>query len=98
MTLRLVAAGSVLAFAVAACSQSYAPAPVPVTGTTAQALRQSSFTPLPPLNFFQVPERGSWPESIVSGPQRKLWFTDEYAATIASIGTDGMITEFPVNG
>ena len=98
MTLRLVAAGSALAIALAACSQSYAPPPVLGTGAPAQGLVRSNFSPPAKLNFFQVPEQGSWPEFIVAGPQRKLWFSDLYSATIASIATDGTITEFPING
>lgn len=47
---------------------------------------------------FNVPTPGAGPESIVSGPDGALWFTEAFAGNIGRIDVGGNITEFPVGG
>lgn len=48
----------------------------------------------PAVEFFDTPSSGSWPGYIVAGPQKALWFTEEFTGNIGRITTDGTITEF----
>lgn len=51
----------------------------------------------PTVKYFDTPSIGAWPGYIVSGPQKALWFTEEFTGKIGRITTDGSITEFAVS-
>jgi virginiamycin B lyase len=48
------------------------------------------------LRTFKTPTPGSGPESITTGPDGALWFTERNAAKVGRITTSGRITEFPL--
>jgi streptogramin lyase len=49
-----------------------------------------------PFTAFPLPGPGSSPESITTGPDGNLWFTELYGNKIGRITTNGTITEFPL--
>jgi virginiamycin B lyase len=46
------------------------------------------------VTIFPLPEQGSGPASITSGPQRSLWFTESPVGRIGRAALDGKVTEF----
>lgn len=78
------------------CAQSTAPMPV----IEPQGARVASH-PLssgPQAQFFNLLAGPSWPEYIVSGPGRAMWFTEFFGSAIGRITMDGTITNFTVPG
>lgn len=49
------------------------------------------------VKYFDTPSAGAWPGYIVSGPQKALWFTEEFTSKIGRVAVNGSITEFPVS-
>lgn len=77
------------------CSQATSPIP----GGYAQVAPRAAGigrAVLPTLEYFNTPSSDAWPEFIVAGPQRALWFTEFFTGNIGRIETDGAITEFPL--
>jgi len=56
-------------------------------GDTAQAATRA--------RSFRIPTADSQPISIVVGPDRNLWFTEQNRSQVARITPNGVITEFP---
>lgn len=46
------------------------------------------------VTLFPLPERASGPVSIVSGPERNLWFTESPVGRIGRVALDGKVTEY----
>lgn len=80
------------------CSCSQAGAPMPnQTQPIGTSLEERAGRRAPKVDFFDTPSTGAWPGYIVLGPQKALWFTEEFTSKIGRIATDGSITEFPVS-
>lgn len=58
---------------------------------------QAAFSPfaLPAVEYFNTPTFSSWPTNITAGPQKALWFSEEFTGNIGRVTTDGTVTEFP---
>ena len=78
------------------CAQGTAPIPSGVQ-SNALDLAESARRQAPAVNYFDTPSVGAWPGYIVSGPEKSLWFTEEFTDKIGRLKTDGAITEFPVS-
>lgn len=101
MNLRLRAIVVAVILGLYGCAQSAAPLPFNTAGGPRPDVRKSVVAPLIPgsLNLFNLPSSGgSWPDFIVAGPQRAMWFTEFYGNYIGRVGMDGSITTFTVPG
>ncbi len=49
------------------------------------------------VTFFPLPNGGTRPYTIVTGPDGNLWFTESSRDAIGRITPDGTITEFPLH-
>lgn len=48
------------------------------------------------ITEFQLPNRFSWPQRIVAGPDGALWFTENGSSAIGRLTTSGALREFPI--
>lgn len=94
MNVQLPAVGMLVGFALAGCAQSSSPVP---NGTTAPLARVANVglpNQAPLVKLFNTPTGGSWPDYIVSGPDRSMWFSEFYIAKIGKVQMNGHMTEF----
>lgn len=94
MNVRLLTLATISALFICGCAQNGTPlpagsAPAP-ENNAAVALR----APQPKLKFFYTPTSASWPDYIVSGPERSMWFSEFYADRIGRVTMRGRMTEF----
>lgn len=77
------------------CSQAGAPVPSETQSTAVHFAGRVQAQALS-VKYFDPPSKGSWPGYIAAGPQKAMWFTEEFTNRIGRITMDGTITEFPV--
>src|SRR6266571_2444008 len=73
--------------------------PLSIRATLSIALALAFFTqPVLAVTFneYTVPTGASGPESITSGPDGNLWFTEAFANKIGKVTTSGSFTEYGV--
>jgi streptogramin lyase len=96
MTVRVLIVTVTSLFCLWGCSQGTSAVPSGPAQLGAAHLAGTHLV-LPALKYFDTPSSGAWPENIVPGPQRALWFTEEFTDKIGRIASDGTMTEFSVS-
>ncbi len=95
MRLRLFA---VAAFAAILCGCAQRGGTMPSMAPSSGLIGESAFSKEgpPALKLFGTPTKASWPEYIVPGPKRSMWFSEFYSRAVGRIAMNGKITEFPL--
>ncbi len=96
MIVRAVLVAVVSLVCISGCSQGSSPVPnamAPLAAPHFPGVPLAS----PPMKYFDTPSAGAWPENIAAGPQKALWFTEEFTDRIGRITTGGTITEFSIS-
>jgi streptogramin lyase len=92
MNARLLLAISIAALCLGGCAQT--PAAMPPSQTNTAANTTVGLGRNATLNLFFTPTKFSWPDYIVAGPQRSMWFSEFYADRIGRVAMNGKIAEF----
>jgi streptogramin lyase len=88
---------AIAAFLLSGCARGAAPA-LPASGGPAEPASARGAAQ-PKLSLFDLPAgAGSWPEFIVAGPQKAMWFTEFFGNYIGRVTMDGTITSFQLSG
>lgn len=94
MIARLAPIVAISLLCICGCSQSSTPAVgaahVPAFATVRSHSDQGQ------LEYFNTPSKDAWPGYITTGPQKALWFSEEFTGSIGRINGDGSITEFAI--
>jgi virginiamycin B lyase len=94
MNARLLLAGTIAAFVTYGCAQNNTPTPSVPAAPLQSAARAELPNALPLVKTFNTPTGGSWPDYIVSGPDRAMWFSEFYIDKIGKVRMNGQMTEF----
>ncbi|MGB8908398.1 MAG: hypothetical protein WCC84_06585 [Candidatus Cybelea sp.] len=95
MLVRLFALGTIAALF--GCAQTGSSVPAAPQGM-ARTLSGVSPARNPTLKLFFTPTAASWPDYIVSGPERSMWFSEFYQDKIGRVTMRGKMTEFALPG
>jgi virginiamycin B lyase len=96
MIARLAPVVAVALFCICGCSQSTAP-PIGAAQAAGAFGATRSHANQGQLEYFNTPSKGAWPGYISVGPQKALWFSEEFTSSIGRIADDGTITEFAIS-
>jgi streptogramin lyase len=94
MTTRALIVTVALFLAPWGCSQNASPVPNGPAQSAAAHVAGGALA-LPTVKYFNTPTFTSWPTNITAGPEKSLWFSEEFVGSIGRVSTDGAITEFP---
>jgi streptogramin lyase len=101
MTVRRLLGAIVSLLCLSACSQGGAPVPngLEQSGAQPAAAHFAGYGAAvsPPLKYFDTPSYTAWPTNVTAGPQKALWFSEEFFDNIGRITSDGTITEIPIS-
>jgi len=94
MNPRLPLAGTIALLVTYGCAQSTAPTLTTPAAPLQSAARIELRDQLPLLKTFDTPTSESWPDYIVAGPDRSMWFSELYTNKIGKARMNGQMTEF----
>jgi virginiamycin B lyase len=86
--------GALTLCAFCGCAQSNVPLPNGAASPVRSAGRVELPNQGPLVKLFNTPTGGSWPDYIVSGPDRSMWFSEFYIDKIGKVQMNGHMTEF----
>jgi virginiamycin B lyase len=94
MNARLTAVGIIVAVLVYGCAQTGASLPAGSSAPLQRVTKVGLPNQMPALKLFNTPTGSSWPDYIVSGPDRSMWFSEFYIDKIGKVKMNGRMTEF----